>query len=127
MRAISKAVPAIALALWTSLACALEILPFSSESLQQAQQADAPVALHFHSKTCGTCRLQEKAFAGMRDDPELDMKLLVVDFDEDRDTPRAFRIYAPGAVIVLRGSAERARIMGVVDPKQLKAGLLKAF
>ncbi|MCM5569563.1 thioredoxin family protein [Burkholderiaceae bacterium FT117] len=127
MPPLAKTASALALALWAACAAALDIVPFSAEALQQARQAEAPIALHFHSKSCATCRLQEKAFVAMRDDPELDMKLLVVDFDEDTETPRSFRVFSTGAVVVLRGSAERARMMGVVDRKQLKAGLLKAF
>lgn len=55
------------------------------------------------------------------------MKLLVVDFDEDRETSRAFRVVVPGTVIVLRGQQERARLMGVVDRKQLRAALRGAL
>ena len=63
----------------------------------------------------------------MRAEPGLDMKLLVVDFDEDRDTSRAFRVVVPGTIVVLRGQSERARLMGVVEPKQLRAALRGAF
>jgi len=110
-----------------SLASALEIEPFSVEALTRAQRADAPLALHFHSHSCATCRLQAKAFDAMRAEPGLEMTLLVVDFDQDRETCRAFRVFAPGAVVVLRGSVERARLMGVVDPEQLRAALRAAF
>jgi len=95
--------------------------------LADAKAADAPLALHFHSKSCATCRQQAKAFETMRAEPGLDMKLLVVDFDEDRETSRAFRVIVPGTVVVLRGHAERARMMGVVDPRQLRAALRGAL
>ena len=63
----------------------------------------------------------------MRSEPGLDMKLLVVDSDEDTETPRSFRVYTTGAVLVFRGTVERKRMMGVVDPKQLQAGLREAL
>lgn len=126
-----RSLPAIALAiafsLWASLAGALEIEPFTAEALAQAQRADAPIALHFHSKACGTCRLQSKAFEALRAEPGLEMTLLVVDFDDDQETPRAFRVFVAGAVVVLRGAVERTRLMGVVDPRQLREALLTAF
>jgi len=126
-----RSLPAIALviafSLWASLAGALEIEPFSAEALAQARRADAPIALHFHSKSCGTCRLQSKAFEAMRAEPGLEMTLLVVDFDDDSKTPRAFRVFVAGAVVVLRGAVERTRLMGVVDPRQLREALLTAF
>lgn len=118
---------ALVLWLWAPLAGALEIEPFTAEALARAQHADAPVALHFHSNSCGTCRLQSKAFNGLRGESGLEMTLLVVDFDDDRETPRAFRVFVPGTVVVLRGAAERARLMGVVDPKQLREALQTAF
>jgi thiol-disulfide isomerase/thioredoxin len=126
-----KSLPAILLAAFFALAVsaagALEIEPFSAEALAQAKQTDAPVALHFHSNWCATCKLQVKAFESLRSDPGLDMKLLVVDFDEDRATSRAFRVPVSGAVIVLRGEAERARLIGVTDRERLREALLKAF
>lgn len=115
------------MSLWAPFAAALEIVPFSAEALAQAQRAGAPIALHFHSKSCGTCRLQAKAFDAMRTDTELALTLLVVDFDEDRETSRAFRVMAPGALIVLRGSVERARLLGVVEPERLRAALRSAL
>jgi thioredoxin 1 len=114
-------------ALAVSLAGALEIEPFSGDSLAQAQRAGAPVALHFHSQWCGTCKLQDLAFREMQTDPGLPMKLLVVDFDEDLPTSRAFRVPASGAVIVFRGQVERARSFGILDRKQLRDVLRKAF
>jgi len=115
------------LALAVSLASALEIEPYSAEALEKAKEAEAPIALHFHSNWCATCKMQVKAFEVLRTDPELDMKLLVVDFDEDRATSRAFRVPVSGAVIVLHGALERARVFGVVDPQQLREALRKAF
>ncbi len=126
-----KTLPVISIgvtaALVVSLSSALEIEPFSGESLAQAQRANAPVALHFHSQWCGTCKLQDQAFREMRPDPGLPMKLLVVDFDEDRPTSRAFRVPVSGAVIVFRGQVERARSIGTIDRKQLREVLRKAF
>ena len=127
MRSLPVFISAAALLFAASIASALEIEPYSAEALAQAKSSGAPVALHFHSAWCATCKLQVKAFDALRDDPDLDMKLLVVDFDEDRETTRAFRVPVSGAVIVLRGEAERARVMGVVDKQRLRETLLKAF
>ena len=80
-----------------------------------------------HFLGAATCRQQAKAFETMRAEPGHDMKLLVVDFDEDRETSRAFRVIVPGTVVVLRGHAERARLMGVIDPRQLRAALRGAL
>lgn len=127
MRSLPAVLATASLAFAVSLASALEIEPFSAEALAQAKQADAPIALHFHSNWCATCKMQVKAFEALRADPQLNMKLLVVDFDEDRATSRAFRVPVSGAVVVLRGDAERARLIGVSDRERLRELLLKAF
>lgn len=106
---------------------ALEIRPFSAQALEQAQRADAPVALHFHSNWCATCRLQAKAFEALRAEAGLELTLLVVDFDEDRQTSKAFRVTVPGALIVLRGAAERVRLQGVTDRNRLRDALRGAL
>lgn len=127
MTKFRRAAVAVALALVATWAQALEILPFSAQALEQAQRGDAPIALHFHSNWCTTCRMQAKAFESLRAQPGLDLTLLVVDFDEDRQTSRAFRVTVPGALIVLRGTVERARLQGVVDRKQLHDALRSAL
>lgn len=127
MRRLPAVLVAIGLALAAQPASALEIEPFSADALARARRSEAPVALHFHSKWCGTCRMQARAFDAMRAEQGLGLALLVVDFDEDRATSRAFHVSVPGVVVVLRGETERARAIGVTDPEQLRAVLRKAF
>ena len=116
-----------ALAFAAAAVGAFDILPYSADALHHAGRTDSPIALHFHSKWCGTCRLQSKVFEQLRSEPGLDLKLLVVDFDSDDDTVQAFRVLTPGAVIVMRGSVERARLLGVTARDDLVVGLRKAF
>ncbi len=127
MRLLPAAVICIGIGVAASFANALEIEPFTAQALDEAKRTDAPVALQFHSSWCTTCKMQDRAFEQLRSDPDLQMKLLVVNFDEDRSTTRAFRVPVSGAVIVLRGAVERARLMGVVDREQLREALRKAF
>ena len=41
---------------------ALDIKPFTAQTLKAEQQAGKPVTLHFHANWCPTCRAQEKIF-----------------------------------------------------------------
>ena len=127
MRFLPAYVVAAAIAAVASPVSALEIVPFTGQALDEAKRTESPVALQFHSKWCTTCKMQDDAFEQMRSDPALPMTLLVVDFDNDRATSRAFRVPVSGAVIVLRGATERARLLGVVDRDKLREALLKAF
>jgi len=111
----------------TFAASALEIVPYSAQALEKARAEDAPVALHFHSQWCATCKMQTKAFEAMRAEAGLDITLLVVDFDEERALRREFRVPASGVVIVLRGKAERARLNSVVDPDKLREAIRSAL
>jgi len=55
-----KFIAGLAFAAATSLALALDIQPYTAETLAAKQQAGAAVALHFHADWCPTCRAQEK-------------------------------------------------------------------
>jgi len=127
MKLLSAVTAAIAAILVASAANALDILPYSAQALAKAQAEDAPVALHFHSQWCATCKMQTKAFEAMRAEPDLEITLLVVDFDEERALKRQFRVPASGVVIVLRGKTERARLNSVVEPDKLREALRSAL
>lgn len=127
MKSLMPAAVAVVLMLAVAVAGAFEIVPYSAKALEEARGTDSPVALHFHSKWCATCRQQTKVFRQLRSEPQLDMKLLVVDFDADEATVQDFGATVPGLVIVMRGSVERARMTGVTKPDDLLAGLRKAF
>ncbi len=126
MHRVKQAIFAFGLTLAATCASALEIVPYSAEQFAKAQQAGEPIALHFHSDWCATCKQQTKAFNAMRSDPDLAMTMFVVG-DDDRETLRRFRVGVTGVVVVFRGETERARSIGVVDPKQLRALLRSAF
>jgi len=127
MKLLSAMVAAAVAILVTSAASALEIVPYSAQALAKAQAEDAPVALHFHSQWCATCKMQAKAFEAMRAEPDLEITLLVVDFDEERQLKRQFRVPASGVLIVLRGKTERTRLNSVVDPDKLREALRSAL
>lgn len=106
---------------------ALEIQPYTPTALSAAQQAGKPVALHFHADWCPTCRAQEKSFQALKADKELDLTLLVVDYDKERELKKQLRVLAQSTVIVYKGSKETARSGGETDAAKLKAVLKSAL
>jgi thiol-disulfide isomerase/thioredoxin len=61
--------------------------------LRQAQASGKPVAVHFHADWCPTCKAQEKAFNGLRADPQLKgLTLLLGRFARGAFAQRADRI-----------------------------------
>ena len=112
----------------SSLARALDIQPYTANGLQQAQSAGKPVAVHFHADWCSTCKAQEKAFNGLRGDPQLKgLTLLVANYDTERDLKKAMNVRSQSVVVVFKGSKETARIGGETQPEKIKAALVTAL
>lgn len=117
-----------ALTLIASQAFALNIAPYSAESLQKAQTAGKPVALHFHASWCGTCRAQEKAFEGMKAVPALkDVTLLVVDYDKEKPLRKTLNVRSQSTLIVYKGAKQTATLAGDTDPTALQNALKSAL
>ena len=129
MHARKLIVPVLVFLLAVSgLARALEIQPYTANALQQAQAAGKPVAVHFHADWCPTCKAQEKAFNGLRGDPQLKgITLLVANYDSERELKKAMNVRSQSVVVVFRGSKETARIGGETKPDKIKAALMTAL
>lgn len=129
MQARKLMIPVFVLLLAVSgLARALEIQPYTANALQQAQAAGKPVAVHFHADWCPTCKAQEKAFNGLRGDPQLKgITLLVANYDNERELKKAMSVRSQSVVVVFRGSKETARIGGETKPAKIKAALVTAL
>lgn len=128
-----QTLPHKALALWTltlsawmAPAHALDIAPYSAQTLAQKQQAGEAVSLHFHAKWCPTCLVQEKAFNTFKGDATVPGTLLVVDHDQERELKRQMGVRAQSTLIVFKGQEQKHRSGGVTDPQALKAALLSA-
>jgi thiol:disulfide interchange protein len=107
---------------------ALDIQPYTAASLQRSQAAGKAVAVHFHADWCATCQAQEKAFAGLRSDPQLkEVTLLVANYDTERELKRAMNVRSQSVVVVFKGSKETARIGGETKPEKIKAALVTAL
>ena len=113
----------IALSAAASLAFALDIQPYSPETLAAKQKAGEAVALHFHADWCPTCRAQDKVFNGWKGDAAVPGTLLIVNYDKERELKRQLGVRTQSTVIVYKGSKETGRLAGETDPKALRAVL----
>lgn len=116
----------LTLSAWMAPAHALDIAPYSAQTLAQKQQAGEAVSLHFHAKWCPTCLVQEKAFNTFKGDATVPGTLLVVDHDQERELKRQMGVRAQSTLIVFKGQEQKHRSGGVTDPQALKAALLSA-
>ncbi len=113
----------LALSAAASLAVALDIQPYSPESLAAKQKAGEAVALHFHADWCPTCRAQEKVFNGWKGDATVPGTLLIVNYDKERELKRQLGVRTQSTVIAYKGSKETGRLAGETDPAPLRAVL----
>ncbi|TXT28854.1 MAG: hypothetical protein FD131_2797 [Rhodocyclaceae bacterium] len=113
----------LALSAAASLAVALDIQPYSPESLAAKQKAGEAVALHFHADWCPTCRAQEKVFNGWKGDATVPGTLLIVNYDKERELKRQLGVRTQSTVIVYKGNKETGRLAGETDPAPLRAVL----
>ncbi len=110
-----------------SLAHALEVRPYSAVALAEAQKADKPVALHFRADWCPTCRAQDKVIESIKSEPGLDLVVLAVNYDTEKELKRQFNIRTQSTLVVLHGPKERGRSIGDTTAEGLRAVLKTAF
>lgn len=107
---------------------ALDIQPYTATTLQQAQAAGKPVAVHFHADWCSTCKAQEQVFKNLQADPQLKgITLLVAHYDDERDLKKAMNVRAQSVVVIFKGSKETARLGGETKANKIKTALLTAL
>ena len=106
-----------------SFAHALEVKPYSAAALAEAQKADKPVALHFRADWCPTCRAQDKVLESLKAEPGLDLTVLAVDYDTEKDLKRRFHINSQSTLVVLKGQKETGRLVGDTSKLNILAAL----
>jgi thiol:disulfide interchange protein len=107
---------------------AIEVKPYSAETLATLQAEGKPVALHFHADWCGTCAEQDKALKVLQSDHSLDrVNLLVVDYDHNKELRKKLKVPSQSLFIVYRGSVEVAREGGQTQPEAIRQLLARAL
>ncbi len=110
-----------------SMAHALEVKPYSAAVLAEAQKADKPVALHFRADWCPTCREQDKLLESMKAEPGLNVTVLAVNYDTEKDLKKQFNIRGQSSLVVLHGQKETGRSVGDTTAAGLRATLKSAL
>lgn len=110
-----------------SLAQALDIKPYTPEALATAETAGQPVALHFHADWCPTCRAQDRALQSLKSEKGLDITVLTVNYDTEKDLKRRFKVNAQSTFVVLKGQKESARLVGDTSTLNILMALKSAL
>ena len=110
-----------------TLSHALEVKPYSAAALAEAEKANQPVALHFHADWCPTCRAQDKVVQSLKTEKGLDLTILTVNYDTEKDLKRRFKVNSQSSLIVLRGQKETARLVGDTSTDGIRDALKTAL
>ena len=110
-----------------TLSHALEVKPYSAAALAEAEKANQPVALHFHADWCPTCRAQDKVVQTLKTEKGLDLTILTVNYDTEKDLKRRFKVNSQSSLIVLRGQKETARLVGDTSTDGIRDALKTAL
>lgn len=106
---------------------AVQIQAYSPELLKSAQEQGKPVALHFHADWCSTCKVQEKVLEKLKGEPSLDVLVLIVDYDKEKDLRQSLKVRYQSTFVVFKGKAETTRILGDTDEGKIRSGLKTAI
>jgi thioredoxin 1 len=86
---------------------ALEKGPYSAERLSQLQSEGALVLVDVFAEWCPTCALQQQALEKyVTAHPDVDLRVLVVDFDKDRAAVRALRAPRQSTLLLFKGEQQ---------------------
>jgi len=110
-----------------ALAHALDIQPYSAAALAEAQKAGKPVALHFRADWCPTCRAQDKMLESLKAEPGLNLTVLAVNFDTEKELKRKFNIRSQSTLVLLHGHKEVGRSINDTTAAGLRAALKTAL
>lgn len=111
----------------TSLAHALDVKPYSADALAAAEKAGQPVALHFHADWCPTCRAQDQSLKTLKDEKGLDLTVLTVNYDTEKDLKKRFGIRTQSTMVVLKGTQEVSRLVGDTSADGIRKALKAAL
>jgi len=89
-------------------------------------EAESPVLVDFWAPWCGPCRMVApvlEEMAGERDD----LKIVKLNVDENQQTAMNFEVLSIPTLILFKGGAPAAKVVGALPKKRLEAELEPAL
>ena len=86
---------------------ALEAEEFSQDRFKELQAEDALILVDVFATWCPTCAKQHEILEKFQHDhPEIDLHILTVDYDDDRETVRHFRAPRQSTLLLFKGDEQ---------------------
>jgi thiol-disulfide isomerase/thioredoxin len=99
---------------------------FTADSFHMAQSAGTPFLIAFHKKGCPLCKTQQDALNELYTNPaHSDLKVLVVDYDNDTASLKQFKVGQQGTLILYTASSETRRAPPLTKAADIEAFLIK--
>ena len=109
----------------TAPAKALDVTPYTPDTLAAAQQTGEPFLIDFFATWCSTCRAQERVIESlMEENPAYrDIQIIRVDWDEEErgELVRSMQIPRRSTLVVMQGTAELGRLVAATAPQEIRA------
>jgi thioredoxin 1 len=93
--------------LLTSSVLALDAEEFSQDRFKELQTKDALILVDVFATWCPTCAKQHEILQKFQQEhPEIDLHILTVDYDDDRETVRHFRAPRQSTLLLFKGDEQ---------------------
>jgi thioredoxin 1 len=101
---------------------------FTQAAFDRFQQHGGSILVAIHADWCLTCRAQAPVLKKLLEQDEFKpIHALRVDFDQQKDIVKAFKVIKQSTLIVFKGGKEIDRSLGVTNEQDIAALLRKAL
>ncbi|MDZ4151206.1 thioredoxin family protein [Methylicorpusculum sp.] len=102
--------------------------PFTQKAFEQQQKEGKPTLVSVHADWCPTCRAQAPIVKSLLEQPPYNqINALRVDFDQQKDVVKSFRVLKQSTLIVFKNGQEVGRSLGDTNPEAIETLLKKAL
>lgn len=99
-------------------------MPFKEGAFSDAQASGKPFLVAFHKKGCPVCASQKQALNEIYANPHYkDLKVLVVNYDNDTASLKKFNVGMQGVLILYKGKNEVSRSDALVKASDIEKQL----
>ncbi len=91
-------------------------------AFKEAQSAGGPILVDAYASWCPVCRSQKNVLATLNEDPKYAaLTLFRIDYDNQADALRAFKVMKQSTLIAFKGDKETGRSVGDTQAASIKA------
>lgn len=106
---------------------AFQARPFDASAFEAAQAAGKPILLEVSAPWCPTCKAQKPILSSLAAKAKFkDLVAFEIDFDNQKDLLRKFRVTTQSTLITFKGSKEVGRSTGDTNAASIEALLDKS-